>query len=48
MNRPRGRNRKAENSSNGAGFDNRRKGIFIINTMLLREAMIDPTSFVAS
>ena len=38
---------KTEDGANGAGFDNRGKGFFIVNAVLLRKTATNPASFIA-
>lgn len=48
MNRPRRGNSKTKNNTNSAWFNNRRKSLIKVNTMLLGETTTHPTSFVTS
>ena len=46
MNKPGRRNSKTENNSNGAGFNNWRESLIIINPRLLRKTPTEPTSLI--
>ena len=48
MNRPRGRNNNTKNDTNSTWFDNRRESLMIIDAVLLRKTMADPTGFISS